>query len=137
MSNSTGFIEEIMSWTFARSTKKSLISSLFGIKEIEVDEVMRKISSGDRVFLIDIRDESDWEQGHASGAMHLPDSTIRLDIKGSIPDLDAVIVLYCDIGVCSLFTTDKLQKMGYTNIFSMSGGFSAWRGAGYPVDVEE
>jgi sulfur-carrier protein adenylyltransferase/sulfurtransferase len=126
-----------MSWSSARSKGTNLISSLFGIREIGIDEVMRKLNNGEHFCFIDTRDESSWERGHVKGAEHMPDSTIRLAIKEKIPDYETEIVLYCDIGICSLFTTEKLRKLGYRNVYSMAGGYYAWKKAEYPVIIEE
>jgi rhodanese-related sulfurtransferase len=125
-----------MVWSFGRAKGTSLITTLFGVNEISVDDVMKRLADGEKLHLLDTRDEGSWEKGHVRGAEHMPDSTIRLYIRKRIPDLDAEIVVYCAIGFYSLFTVDKLQKMGYSRVYSMSGGYSAWKDSDYPTIIE-
>ena len=85
--------------------------------------------------IIDVREASEWEQGHVPGAVHISKSYIEQQIEGAVPDRDAPVVLYCAGGVRSLFAAQTLADMGYTNVKSMSGGFQAWKGAGLEFDT--
>ena len=85
--------------------------------------------------IIDVREASEWEQGHVPGAVHISKSYIEQQIEGARPDRDAPVVLYCAGGVRSLFAAQTLADMGYTNVKSMSGGFQAWKGAGLEFDT--
>jgi len=85
--------------------------------------------------IIDVREASEWEQGHVPGAVHISKSYIEQQIEGAVPDRDAPVVLYCAGGVRSLFAAQTLAEMGYTNVKSMSGGFQAWKGAGLEFDT--
>ena len=80
--------------------------------------------------MIDVREASEWEQGHLPGATHISKSYIEQQIEGVAPNRDQPIVLYCAGGVRSLFAAQTLAEMGYTDVASMSGGFQAWKGAG-------
>jgi molybdopterin/thiamine biosynthesis adenylyltransferase/rhodanese-related sulfurtransferase len=82
--------------------------------------------------LIDVREDSEWEQGHVPGAVHISKSYIEQQIEGLVPDRDARIVAYCAGGVRSLFAAQTLRDMGYTNVASMSGGFQQWKSEGLP-----
>ncbi len=84
--------------------------------------------------LVDVREDSEWEQGYIPGAEHISKSYIEQQIEGVAPDRDQPIVLYCAGGVRSLFAAQTLQSMGYTNVTSMAGGFQGWKGAGLPWD---
>lgn len=85
--------------------------------------------------LVDVREASEWEQGHLPGAAHVSKSYIEQQIEGIAPDRDQPLVLYCAGGVRSLFAAQTLQEMGYTNVASMSGGFQAWKSAGFDFET--
>ena len=102
------------------------------VREVSVDEARRKLESG-KAALIDVREESEWEAGHARGAQHLGKGVIERDIEARVPDKKAELILYCGGGFRSALAVDSLQKMGYTNVASMAGGWRAWQAAGAPV----
>ncbi|HWP39953.1 MAG TPA: rhodanese-like domain-containing protein [Tepidisphaeraceae bacterium] len=104
------------------------------IRELSVQEVQRKLDSGQTFHLVDVREESEWAAGHLPGAVHLGKGIIERDIETKIPDTSAEIVLYCGGGFRSALAADNLQKMGYTNVYSMDGGFRGWKDAGLPVE---
>lgn len=95
------------------------------IKEISVAETIEKVDSG--AVLIDVREDNEWENGHADGAVHIGRGVIERDIVGKFPDKNAEIILYCGGGYRSALAADNLQKMGYKNVFSMIGGWTAWQ----------
>jgi rhodanese-related sulfurtransferase len=103
------------------------------VREVDVAEARRKLEKG-KAKLIDVREESEWEAGHARGALHLGKGVIERDIEERVPDKKAELILYCGGGFRSALATDNLQKMGYTNARSMAGGWRAWQAAGAPVD---
>jgi rhodanese-related sulfurtransferase len=104
------------------------------IRELSVADVRRKLESGQKFYLVDVREESEWAAGHLPGAVHLGKGIIERDIETKIPDTSAEIVLYCGGGFRSALAADNLQKMGYTNVYSMDGGFRGWKDAGLPVE---
>ena len=75
--------------------------------------------------IVDVREASEWEQGHLPGAHHVSKSYIEQQIEGAAPDRDAPVILYCAGGVRSLFAAQTLAEMGYSDVASMSGGFQA------------
>ena len=85
--------------------------------------------------IVDVREASEWEQGHLPGANHISKSYIEQQIEGAVPDRDAPVILYCAGGVRSLFAAQTLAGMGYTNVASMAGGFGAWKGAGLEFET--
>ena len=103
------------------------------VREVSIDEARRKLASG-KAKLVDVREESEWEAGHALGAYHIGKGVIERDIEQKVPDKSAELILYCGGGFRSALATDNLQKMGYTNVASMSGGWRAWQAAGAPVE---
>jgi rhodanese-related sulfurtransferase len=103
------------------------------VREVGVDEARRKLESG-KAKLIDVREDNEWEAEHARGAEHMGRGVIERDIEQRIPDRNAELILYCGGGFRSALATDNLQKMGYTNVWSMAGGWRAWQAAGAPVE---
>ena len=106
------------------------------VRETTPEEVRRKQESGGRFHFIDVREDNEWQRGHAAGAIHLGKGIIERDIDAAIPDHDAEIVLYCGGGYRSALAADALQRMGYTNVVSMDGGWKEWCGMEYPVERE-
>jgi len=104
------------------------------ICECTVDDVRKRQAAGDRFVLVDVREESEYAAGHGAGAVHLSKGVIDRDVEGKVPDKDTPMVLYCGGGFRSALATDNLQKMGYTNVISMDGGWRAWVQAGMPVE---
>ncbi len=84
------------------------------------------------VTVVDVREASEWEQGHLPGAQHISKSYLEQQIEGVVPDRDRSVVLYCAGGVRSLFAAQTLREMGYSDVRSMSGGFQAWKTQGLP-----
>jgi rhodanese-related sulfurtransferase len=103
------------------------------VREVNVAEARSRVESGN-AKLIDVREESEWEAGHARGAQHLGKGVIERDVEERVPDKKAELILYCGGGFRSALSADNLQKMGYTNVSSMAGGWRAWQEAGGPVE---
>ncbi|MBU6452872.1 MAG: sulfurtransferase [Cyanobacteria bacterium REEB67] len=104
------------------------------ITEISIAKVLEyKESKRDFVF-IDVREDHEWVEGRAIGAIHLGRGIIERDIEKVVPSKDQEIVLYCGGGYRSALSADNLQKMGYTNVLSMAGGIRAWRERELPED---
>jgi rhodanese-related sulfurtransferase len=84
--------------------------------------------------LIDVREDNEFAAGHAAGALHLGKGIIERDIETAAPDKSATLVLYCGGGFRSALAADALQKMGYTDVISLDGGWRAWNEAGLPTE---
>jgi rhodanese-related sulfurtransferase len=104
------------------------------VKETNVADVKRRIDAGENLMLIDVREDNEWAQGHLPGALHLGKGIIERDIEQRVPQTDAKLVLYCGGGFRSALAAENLQKMGYTNVESMDGGWKGWRDAGLPTE---
>ena len=105
------------------------------VREISVTEARDRLAS-DNAHLIDVREGNEWSEGHAAGAKHMGRGIIERDIEKAIPDKAAEIILYCGGGYRSALVADNLQRMGYTNVLSMAGGWKAWKGADAPIEGE-
>jgi rhodanese-related sulfurtransferase len=104
------------------------------IRECTIADVKRRIDAGEKFLLVDVREESEFAAGHAPGAVHMSKGVIERDIETKVPDKATPLVLYCGGGFRSALATDNLQKMGYTNVISMDGGWRGWTQAGMPVE---
>jgi len=104
------------------------------IRECTVQDVQARKARGESFLLIDLREDHEWAQGHIPGATHLGKGIIERDIETLVPDPETEIVLYCGGGYRSALAADALQKMGYTRVISMDGGFRGWKEAGFPVE---
>lgn len=104
------------------------------VRETTPEEIRLRQERGERFYLVDVREDSEWERGRALGALHIGKGVIERDVERAIPDRDAEIVLYCGGGYRSALAADSLQKMGYTNVISMDGGWKRWRELGYPTE---
>jgi rhodanese-related sulfurtransferase len=107
------------------------------VKETNPEEVLHRINAKEDFFLVDVREDNEWEQGHIKGAMHIGRGVLERDIEKMIPDKAAPVVLYCGGGFRSALAADNIQKMGYTNVLSMDGGMRAWRERMYPQAVPQ
>ena len=105
------------------------------IHELTVDQVKAKIDQGEKFLFVDVREDSEWAKDHAAGAIHLGKGIIERDIEQRVPDTGAEIVLYCGGGFRSALAADNLQKMGYTNVYSMDGGIRDWRDKQFPLET--
>jgi rhodanese-related sulfurtransferase len=103
------------------------------IKGVTVADVKAKLDRGDKFLLVDVREEGEWNKDHIPGAVHLGKGVIERDVEQRVPDTGTEIVLYCGGGFRSALAADNLQKMGYTNVASMDGGYRGWKDAGHPT----
>ncbi len=104
------------------------------IREVTVEETKERLTANPNAKLIDVREDTEWEESHAAGAEHLSKGIIERDIEAQVPDKTTELILYCGGGYRSALAADVLQRMGYTNVYSMAGGWKAWKEAGAPVE---
>lgn len=104
------------------------------VTECTVADVQKRLDSGEKFELIDVREESEFAKGHIPGATHLGKGVIERDVEARFPDPATPMVLYCGGGYRSALAADNLQKMGYKNVISMDGGWRGWTEARLPVE---
>ena len=104
------------------------------IREVTVDETRERMKANPEVRLIDVREDNEWAAGRAAGSTHLAKGIIERDIEAEVPEKGAELILYCGGGYRSALAADVLQQMGYTNVFSMAGGWKAWKDSGAPIE---
>lgn len=105
------------------------------IRECTVHDVQRRLAAGERFALVDVREESEFARGRLPTAVHLGKGVIERDVEQRFPDVATPLVLYCGGGYRSALAADALQRMGYTNVLSMDGGWRGWTAAGYPTET--
>jgi rhodanese-related sulfurtransferase len=105
------------------------------VREIDIEQYKRMREAGDAGLLIDVREDSEWGTSHAAGAIHLSKGIIERDIEKAVPEKGTKLVLYCGGGYRSALATDNLQKMGYTNVLSLDGGWRAIEASGLPLET--
>jgi rhodanese-related sulfurtransferase len=103
------------------------------VKETNVAEVKRRLDAGEKFLLVDTREDSEWASGHLPGAVHMGRGIIERDVETKVPDTGTKMVLYCGGGFRSALVAESLQKMGYSNVESMDGGWRGWLEAGLPT----
>lgn len=104
------------------------------VRETDIPTVLARLKKGEKLLLVDVREESEWAQGRVAGAIHLGKGVIERDAEAALPDKDAEIILYCGGGFRSALAADNLQKMGYRRVVSMDGGWRGWTQAGGPTE---
>ena len=104
------------------------------VREVSVADTQQRMSENSEAKLIDVREDKEWDTAHAAGAIHLGKGIIERDIETTVPDKNTELILYCGGGYRSALAADILQRMGYTNVFSMAGGWRAWQESGGKIE---
>ena len=105
------------------------------VKQFSIDEFLKRLQSGERYVLLDVREDNEWAKGHLPGAHHMSKGVIERDIEQALPEKETPIVLYCGGGFRSALAADNLQKMGYSNVTSLDGGWRDWTERGLPTET--
>jgi rhodanese-related sulfurtransferase len=103
------------------------------IRQTNVQDVKARLDARENFLLVDVREDNEWAKGHLPGAIHLGKGIIERDIENAVPGKTTPMVLYCGGGFRSALAAESLQKMGYTDIMSMDGGWHGWNDAGFPT----
>jgi rhodanese-related sulfurtransferase len=103
------------------------------VREMTPDEVLQKMKSGEKFHFVDCREDDEWREGHAEGAIHIGRGVIERDIEEEIPNKNEMVVLVCAGGSRSALAAESIQKLGYKNVISMSGGMREWEQKGFPM----
>jgi rhodanese-related sulfurtransferase len=106
------------------------------ITETNIADVKKRMDSGEKFLLVDVREDHEWANGHLPGAVHMSRGLIERDIEVKVPETSSKMILYCGGGFRSALVADNLQKMGYSNVESMDGGWRGWLEAGLPTVKE-
>jgi len=105
------------------------------VREISVDQTRTWLKQNPKVVLLDVREDSEWNAGHAAEALHLGKGVLERDLEKMFPDVNTEIIMYCGGGYRSALACDVAQKMGYRSVHSLIGGYKALKEAGWPMDA--
>ena len=103
------------------------------INEISVAEARARLGANPKIVLLDVREDSEWNAGHAAEAKHLGKGILERDLEKLYPNPGTEIIMYCGGGFRSAMTCDAAQRMGYRNVHSVIGGYKAMVAAGWPI----
>jgi rhodanese-related sulfurtransferase len=103
------------------------------VREISIEQTQARLRQNPKAVLMDVREDSEWGAGHAAEAVHLGKGILERDLEKRYPDAGTEIIMYCGGGFRSVLTCDAAQKMSYTNVFSLAGGYKAMVKAGWPM----
>ena len=103
------------------------------VTEISVDQARERLGRNPKAILVDVREDREWENGHADGALHLGKGILERDIEKAIPDPSTELIMYCGGGYRSVLTADVAQRMGYRNVFSLIGGYKGLVAVQWPM----
>ncbi len=104
------------------------------ISELDPSRARELVEAGD-VFVVDVREQDEWDEGHIPGAVHIPRGNLESRIERAAPDPGRPIVLYCSAGNRSAFAARTLDELGYEDVSSLAGGFTDWKRNGFPVEL--
>ncbi len=103
------------------------------VRTFAIDDFLERLRRGERFVLLDNREDHEWQRGHLPGAHHLSKGVLEREIENAVPDRDTPIVCYCGGGYRSVLACDNLQRMGYTDVISLDGGWRDWTSRGLPT----
>lgn len=103
------------------------------VHEVNIEQARERLAANPAVVLVDVREDSEWARARAREAIHLGKGILERDIEAAVPDKDAEVIMYCGGGFRSILTCDAAQKMGYTNVHSLIGGYKGMVSAGWPM----
>jgi molybdopterin/thiamine biosynthesis adenylyltransferase/rhodanese-related sulfurtransferase len=116
----------------AKSFKDLMNEARHEVPEWSIDQIKDHLGNGNDYALLDVREKEEYREGHLDGAISLPRGFLEIRVEEAVPDTSKPIITYCAGGTRSLLAGKQLKDMGYKNVISMTGGYSAWKGAGYP-----
>lgn len=107
-----------------------------GVPEIPVEQARKMLAENGYVILLDVREDSEWQKGHAREAVHLGKGVLERDIENLLPDKSREIIMYCGGGYRSIMTAAVAREMGYQNVYSLAGGYKALVQSQWPMSTQ-
>ena len=107
------------------------------VKEVTIEQAREQLAANPKAILMDVREDVEWQKGHAKEAVHLGKGVFERDIEKLFPDPTTEIIMYCGGGYRSILTCEVARRMGYKNVSSLVGGHKALVGAGWPMTAQE
>src|SRR4051794_14224239 len=103
------------------------------VRELNLDQARKILKENPQAAFVDVREDGEWQKGHAQKAIHLGKGILERDLETTLPDPGMEIIMYCGGGFRSILTADAAQKMGYKNVYSLKGGYKGLLAAGWPM----
>ncbi|MCX8091374.1 MAG: rhodanese-like domain-containing protein [Verrucomicrobiae bacterium] len=103
------------------------------VEELSVAEARARLAANPKIVLLDVREDHEWQAGHAVEAVHLGRGILERDIEKRFPDKGTEIIMYCGGGYRSALAAEVAKRMGYRNVYSLAGGYKAMVQAGWPM----
>lgn len=97
------------------------------IKHVSMDDIVKIMNENDNYIILDVRTFEEYNEGHIPNAICIPNETIRDNLISELPDKEQLTLIYCRSGNRSKQATEKLKKLGYTNLIEF-GGIIDWKG---------
>ena len=107
------------------------------VHEVTIDQARLRLAQNLKAVLMDVREDHEWQKGHADGAVHLGRGILERDLEKMFPDPDTEIIMYCGGGYRSALAADAAKTMGYRNVHSLIGGYKGMLQAGWPMKCGE
>ena len=104
------------------------------IDEVDASHALERL---EQATFLDVREQDEWDEGHIPGALFVPRGQLESRVEGLVPDHDAPVVIYCASGARSAFAAKSLGELGYTDVASLSGGYTDWKRNGFPLDLSK
>jgi len=105
------------------------------VKEVSVAEARARLTVNPKAVLLDVREDHEWNAGHAAGAVHLGKGILERDLEKLYPDKTVELIMYCGGGFRSALTCEAAQKLGFQNISSLIGGYKLLVAADWPMAI--
>ncbi len=115
----------------AKTYKELMDEARQTIPELTIDEVKERIEQQEQCTVLDVREREEYREGHLEGAIPLPRGFLEMRVEETLPDKTQPVIAYCAGGVRSLIAARTMKELGYENVSSMAGGYTAWKNAGY------
>jgi molybdopterin/thiamine biosynthesis adenylyltransferase/rhodanese-related sulfurtransferase len=116
----------------AKTYKDLMEEARRAVPEWSTDQVRQHLGNGNGYVLLDVREKEEYREGHLDGAISLPRGFLEIRAEQTLPDKTTPVIAYCAGGARSLLAAKQLKDMGFENVISMTGGYTAWKNAGFP-----
>ena len=103
------------------------------VHEVTIEQARERLKANPNAVLLDVREDQEWQACHAAEAEHLGRGILERDIEKRYPDTATELIMYCGGGFRSALACDIAQRMGYTNVHSLIGGYKGMVAAGWPM----
>jgi rhodanese-related sulfurtransferase len=116
-----------------KSYQQIVMEALQTVPEVAPADLQSRLSGGEQIVVIDVREPEEFARGKIPGAYTIPRGVLEMQVDGRLPR-EATVVLYCGAGGRSALAAKSLADMGYDKVENLEGGWGAWVHSGLPVE---